>query len=168
MKNKAKWVAFWGILSATAIAVSAVEGMFDLPFLPPGAKPGLSNIVTVISCIISPFGGGIYISVIKSLFALFTRGTTAFLLSFAGGICSSTVTSVLIKMKNCPFSFVGIGIIGATVHNGAQLFVAIILSGTTALMWYAPALLIFSVISGSITGIVVKTVKPYLNIKEKK
>lgn len=167
MKNKSKWVAFWGILSATAIAVSAVEGLFDLPFLPPGAKPGLSNIITIISCIISPFGGGIYISLIKSLFALFSRGATAFLLSFSGGICSSIMTSVLIKMKKCPFSFVGIGIIGAIIHNGAQLTVAVILSGTTALIWYAPALLAFSVVSGSITGIVVKTVKPFLHIKER-
>ena len=69
---KAKRVALWGILSAAAIGISALEGLFAFPFLPPGAKPGLSNSVVILAAINSSFAGGIYISVIKSLFAVYT------------------------------------------------------------------------------------------------
>lgn len=161
MKNSK--IALWGILGAAAIGISAIESAFTLPFLPPGAKPGLSNIITVLACIFSSFTGGIYISVIKSLFALCTRGATAFLLSFAGGICSSASTALLLRLKRCPFSLIGISITGAVIHNGVQLICAVLISGTPTLFWYAPALLIFALISGLITGFTAKCAKPYLN-----
>lgn len=158
---KAKRVALWGILSAAAIGISALEGLFAFPFLPPGAKPGLSNSVVILAAINSSFAGGIYISVIKSLFALFTRGTAAFILSLAGGITSSAVTALLIKMKKCPFSLMGTGIIGAIVHNGMQLLVSCLLSGTAAVLYYAPALLVFACISGALTGFIAKVTLPF-------
>lgn len=163
MKNRSAKIALWGILGAAAIGISAIESAFSLPFLPPGAKPGLSNIITVLACIFSSFAGGIYISVIKSLFALCTRGATAFLLSFAGGICSSAVTALLLKLKRCPFSLIGISIVGAMIHNGMQLICAVLLSGTPSLFYYAPPLSFFAVISGLITGFTAKCAKPYVN-----
>lgn len=158
---KTKRVAFWGVLSAAAIGISALEGLFTFPFLPPGAKPGLSNSAVILAAINSSFAGGIYISVIKSLFVLFTRGFTAFALSIAGGVTSSTVTALLIKMKKCPFSLTGIGICGAIVHNGMQLLVSCLLSGTSAVLYYAPALLVFACVSGAVTGFTAKVTLPF-------
>ena len=45
---KARKTALLGILCAQAIALSFLESLIPaLPFLPPGAKPGFSNIVTM-------------------------------------------------------------------------------------------------------------------------
>lgn len=159
---KAKHVALWGVLGALAIAVSFLEGLFDIPFLPPGAKPGLSNVVTVAAAMISGLGGSVYITLVKSLFAFLTRGTTAFLLSFSGGILSTLVTVILLKWEKCPFSLTGISIIGALMHNAGQLIAAIVISGTPALIYYAPVLLIFSLIAGSLTGFILTAIKPYI------
>ncbi|NLX93720.1 MAG: Gx transporter family protein, partial [Clostridiales bacterium] len=43
-----KKIALLGILGAQALALSALENLIPaFPGLPPGAKPGLSNIVTM-------------------------------------------------------------------------------------------------------------------------
>ena len=160
--KKSKSIAFWGVLGALAITVSALEGLFELPFLPPGAKPGLANVVTVAAAMISGATGALLITLIKSLFVFATRGATAFILSFTGGIIASLVTVLLLKMKKCLFSLTGISICGALAHNAGQLAAAAILTKTSAIAYYAPVLLIFSLISGFVTGIILKAVAPII------
>ena len=47
-KSPARRAALAGILGAEALALSWLEALLPaFPFLPPGAKPGLSNIVTM-------------------------------------------------------------------------------------------------------------------------
>ncbi len=154
---KTKKIAFLGVLGALAIAVSFLESLFNIPFLPPGAKPGLSNIVTVSAYFLQGTWGAIYITLLKALFALITRGGIAFLLSLSGGLISITVMILLLKMKKCPFSIMGISIIGAICHNVAQVITSIIVTETLALIYYLPVLLVFSLISGTVTGVILKT-----------
>ena len=164
---KARKIALWGVLSALAIVFSALESLFELPFLPPGAKPGLSNIVTVSSAMLFGAGGALYITVIKALFALFTRGTTAFFLSLAGGVLSSLVTVLLLKIKT-PFSLYGISLLGAVTHNLGQTAAAVLLIGTGVLWAYFPILLVFALVSGTVTGVALQALAPYIeNVKEK-
>lgn len=157
---KTKKIAFLGVMGALAIAVTFLESLFNIPFLPPGAKPGLANIITVSAYFFSGIWGAIYISVIKALFALITRGVIAFLLSLSGGVLSAVVMILLFKMKKCPFSVIGISIIGAICHNIAQILVSIIVTKTVSLIYYLPVLLVFSIISGTVTGLILKVIKP--------
>lgn len=157
----AEKIALWGILSALAVAVSAAESALDLPFLPPGAKPGLSNVVTVTAAVLSGFAGAFYITAVKALFALITRGVTAFILSFCGGMLSAAVTVLLLKRCGKYFSVIGISAAGAFVHNTAQLAAAMVITSTPALIYYAPLLWIFALISGILTGMIIKAVRPY-------
>ncbi len=157
----AKRIALWGIFSALAVAVSAAESALELPFLPPGAKPGLSNVVTVTAAVMAGPGGAFYITAVKSLFALITRGVTAFILSFCGGMLSSAVTVFMLGKCGKYFSLVGISVAGAFAHNTAQLAAAIIITSSPALMYYAPVLWIFGIVSGLLTGIIIKAVRPY-------
>lgn len=154
---KTKKIAFLGVLGALTIAVSFLEGLFNIPFLPPGAKPGLSNIVTVSAYFMQGTWGAICITVLKALFALVTRGGIAFLLSLSGGLISIAVMIMLLKMKKCPFSITGISIIGAMSHNIAQIVTSIVVTGTLALIYYLPVLLVFSLISGTVTGVILRT-----------
>lgn len=165
---KSKKIALFGIMGALTIVVSFLEGLFNIPFLPPGAKPGLSNIITLSSLSVINIWGGIYIVIVKALFAFITRGTVAFLLSLAGGMLSLLVMALLLKMKKCPFSVVGISIIGAIIHNMAQLSVSMLITQTPALIYYLPVLILFSLISGSVTGVIIKILRPYLQRLEKK
>ena len=147
---KSKKVAFLGIMGALALVIGFLEHMLipDIPFLPVGAKPGLSNVVTM------------YITLIKALFAFLTRGATAFFMSFCGGFLSTAVTCIMLKAGKKYFSFWGIGMVSAVMHNMGQLMAASFISGTLTLLNYGKYLLIFSLITGSVTGVVLLMTVP--------
>ena len=161
---KTNKVAFLGVLGAVALVLSFLESMLvpDIPFLPVGAKPGLSNIVTMYVAGTMGLPGAIYITMLKALFALITRGATGAFMSFSGGFLSTIAVCLLIKYQGRIFSYLGLGIIGAMMHNIGQLIAACIVSGTFALMNYGKYLLIFALITGAVTGSVLLVLMPRL------
>ena len=161
---KTNKVALLGIFGAVALVLSFLEGMLipDIPFLPVGAKPGLSNIITMYIAGTMGFPGAIYITMLKALFALITRGATGAFMSFSGGLLSTVAVCLLIKYQGRIFSYLGLGIVGAVMHNLGQLVAACIVSGTFALMNYGKYLLIFALITGTVTGTVLLILMPKL------
>ena len=160
---KARKTALLGILCAQAIALSFLENLIpSLPFLPPGAKPGFSNIVTMFTVLTLGLPQAMCITVFKAFFALMTRGATAFFMSLAGGVLSTLAMWAATKIKSDPFGLLGASIIAAVCHNAGQLAAAAVLTGTGAVLGYAPALLIFSLITGAVTGTVLRIVMPAL------
>ena len=161
---KTNKVALLGIFGAVALVLSFLEGMLipDIPFLPVGAKPGLSNIITMYIAGTMGFPGAIYITMLKALFALITRGATGAFMSFSGGILSTVAVCLLIKYQGRIFSYLGLGIVGAVMHNLGQLVAACIVSGTFALMNYGKYLLVFALITGTVTGSVLLVLMPRL------
>ena len=164
--------AFLGMMSALALVLGFLESMLipDIPFLPVGAKPGLSNVVTMYVASVMGFPGAICITLIKAGFAFITRGMTASLMSLTGGLFSTLVLCIVIKQRDKVFSFIGIGIICAAAHNMGQLMAALCVTGTYSLINYAKYLLIFSLITGSVTGFMLTVLMPRIekiNLKEK-
>ena len=161
---KTNKVALLGIFGAVALVLSFLEGMLipDIPFLPVGAKPGLSNIITMYIAGTMGFPGAIYITMLKALFALITRGATGAFMSFSGGLLSTVAVCLLIKYQGRLFSYLGLGIVGAVMHNLGQLVAACIVSGTFALMNYGKYLLIFALVTGTVTGSVLLVLMPRL------
>lgn len=154
--------AFLGMMSALALVLGFLESMLipDIPFLPVGAKPGLSNVVTMYVASIMGFPGAICITLIKAGFAFITRGMTASLMSLTGGLFSTLVLCLVIKQRDKVFSFIGIGIICAAAHNMGQLMAALCVTGTYSLINYAKYLLIFSLVTGSVTGLMLTALMP--------
>jgi len=156
-------IALLGILGAQALALSFLENLIPpILGLPPGAKLGLSNIVTMFTASTMGFASAIYITIIKALFVGATRGATAFFMSLAGGLLSTVVMSLLLHIKSRPFGILGIAVASAVAHNFGQLIVATIISGTAMFLSYAPLLLFFALIAGCITGSVLKVLLPVL------
>ncbi len=162
---KTNKVAFLGIFGAVALVLSFLESVLvpDIPFLPVGAKPGLSNVVTMYIASTVGFSGAVYITLLKALFALITRGATGAFMSFCGGLLSTVSVCLLIKYQGRVFSYLGLGIIGAVTHNIGQLIAACIVSGTFALINYGKYLLVFALITGSVTGTVLMLLMPRLS-----
>ena len=161
---KTNKVALLGVFGAVALVLSFLEGMLipDIPFLPVGAKPGLSNIITMYIAGTMGFPGAIYITMLKALFALITRGATGAFMSFSGGLLSTVAVCLLIKYQGRIFSYLGLGIVGAVMYNLGQLVAACIVSGTFALMNYGKYLLVFALITGTVTGSVLLVLMPRL------
>lgn len=160
MSGTAKKVAFCGLLAALAIVLSIFENMLpEIPMLPPGCRLGLSNIVTMFAAGTISLPTALVIAALKGLFAFLTRGVTAGLMSFFGGVCSTFVMWLCMKSKH--LAMLGVGICGALAHNLAQLAVACVIT-STAVLGYAPALVLFAIPAGAVTGTVLRFALPAL------
>ena len=149
-----KKLTFFGILTALALALSFAERFIPLGLLIPlpGVKLGLANLVTV---------AAIYCFNAKSAFcivlarcvlgAVFSGNVSALLYSLAGALLSWAVMSLLAKTRF--LSAYGICVLGAAFHSLGQIIAASALVGASVFA-YLPYLLLISILTGSITGIV--------------
>lgn len=151
MKKQRAWVHL-GVLCAVSVSLSLLEGFFA-PLLPPGVKPGLSNIATVLAAGYYGVWAALAVSLCKALFALFVRGGVAFAMSLAGGVLSALCTAALLLWVRGRLGSIGICVLGALVHNAAQLGVATLILGRAAL-GYGPILILAAVGAGCVTGVV--------------
>ncbi|MCL1819740.1 MAG: Gx transporter family protein [Oscillospiraceae bacterium] len=157
-------VTFLGLMLAMIIALTALEYLIPpLPLLPPGVKPGLSNIVTMYCLFFVNPWAAVTLNFLKAIFVLSTRGFTAGLLSLCGGMLSIGVIILLNYVFKNKISYAAISVAGACGHNIGQYAMAAVLLSTPALVVYLPVLLISGVVMGVITGTILKLVLPALN-----
>ncbi|CAB1250588.1 Heptaprenyl diphosphate synthase component I [Ruminococcaceae bacterium BL-4] len=162
ISKNTKDVAFIGLLGALALVLSGLESLIPpIPMLPPGAKLGLSNIVTMYAAGSVGLIPALCIALLKGLFAGMTRGSVALMMSTAGGLASTFVIWLFLRIKSQPFGYIGLGVAGALTHNGAQLCVAALLT-TPAVVFYIPWLILFGIGTGIITGLVLRIILPIL------
>ena len=160
MSGKSRKIAVCGLLGALALVLTLLEGMLPpIPGLPPGARPGLSNIVTMFSAGSLGLPYALAIALIKGVFAFLTRGVTAGLMSLSGGLMSTLAMWVV--WKKTRFSLLFTGVCGALAHNAAQLCISVFLTGRAAL-FYIPAMLLLSIVCGLCTGLVLRLLLPLL------
>lgn len=161
-KFNTRTVAFMGMLFALALTLSffesAIAGMMALP---PGVKPGLSNIVILFAMLLLKPRHAIVLAVLKSLFVFLTRGAVAGLLSFSGGMCSILIMLLLAKAPFLSLSVQSLSAAGAIAHNIGQICAAAFIIKTKSLFYYLPVLLISGIITGILTGTVYKAAQPY-------
>ena len=160
----AKRICLYGILSAACIVLSFVEHLISLDFIAPGVKLGLANSVALMLLVYGDIKGAFSVNIVRIILSgLLFSSPFAIIYSLSGGILSLVVMTVMLKFRQV--GIFGISIMGATVHNLAQLLCAsVFLSGSV--WYYSPILLISSVICGSLTAVISKSVlKKYKNIK---
>ena len=98
MKKKAEHIALIGLLGALALVLGILENLLPpLPGMPPGAKAGLSNLVTMFAAGAIGLPAALFIAAIKGLFAFLTRGVSAGLMSLCGGLLSTLIMGILWK-----------------------------------------------------------------------
>ena len=162
IKKTTSNITLLAILCALAVVVSIFESLLpELIFLPPGFKLGLSNIVTMFaSCTVGVLSS-VIVTLVKSIFVGITRGGMAFFMSVGGGVLSALTTGLLCKYGLKKLGFIGISIIGALVHNMVQVLIASFIT-SEILLYYIPILILFAIITGSLTGVVLKIIMPAL------
>ncbi len=156
--------ALCALLCAQAIALNFIESLLpEMPFLPPGAKPGFSNIITMFAAGTLGLPEALIITVTKSLFTFATRGFTAFVMSISGGLLSCLAGYFLLRHAREKIGYMGISVICALCHNLGQLCASAAMTGSSATFYYAPFLVIFGVITGILTGVIFAAVLPALD-----
>ena len=147
------------LLAALALALSFLEGL--LPPLPiPGARLGLANVTVMFALTMVSVPAAAAISTVKVLFALL-RGGMACLMSAGGSLLSLLVMWVVHRVLRDRLGAIGLGVVGALAHNAGQWLVAYAVLGS-AMLYYAPILLLLAVPAGIVTGLTLHVTFPYL------
>ncbi len=149
----AKRLTRLGLLSAIALTIFMLEAQIP-PLVPvPGVKLGLANIVTVFAVfVLGPWDGVAILSVRVFLGAVFSGNFSTIFYSAAGGFLAILVTVGLRRILQKKQLWVA-GCLGAIAHSIGQMAMAVLLTGTPALMVYLPVLILTGIITGLFTGL---------------
>lgn len=151
------------MLISLSVVISIIESYIPIfSNIIPGLRLGLSNIIILYVLYKYNFKESIYVSIVRVfLTGLLRTGLFSinFFFSLSGAILS--IISMYIVKKITKLSIIGVSIIGSITHSIGQIIIAIILLKNTAITYYLPYLLIFSIPTGIITGIIAKKVLEY-------
>ena len=158
------------VLVALAIVLHLFEALIPIPFPIPGVKLGLANIVTLLALVIFDFKTAFIIVFLRTVLGSLLSGTLfniAFYLSFSGAITSTCLMAILlnlVSLSRCQsgFSLLGISVAGAAAHNLGQLAMAALLIKHTGIFYYLPIMLLSSVPTGILTGLILRELLKYL------
>ena len=142
---------------ALAIMLHIFEAMLPLPYLFPGAKLGLANIISLLVLLLFGFKDALLVSFLRKIVGGLLSGTfltITFWLSFSGGIASTLVMGAGYRLASGEISTVGLSIIGALTHNLAQITVAALMIGNWGILVYLPYLIFFALPTGFFVGLV--------------
>jgi heptaprenyl diphosphate synthase len=151
--NKTQRYIFLSLLTAAALILSIIEGMMPLPYIAPGAKLGLSNIVILTVVVVFGFKDAVLVVIIRSiLLMLIATNPITFIYSILSGIVSTIVMAIGCRYLNRFLSLIGISVLGAMAHNATQVTVAAVLFTTFDLYYYLPILSLVSIFTGCFVG----------------
>lgn len=152
--NNIKKLIFLSLLVALGLALSILESFIPLPFIAPGAKLGLANIVILSTLIIFGFKEALTVAILRSItFSLATGSVTGLFYSLAGSLLSLVAMYFVYKFLSNFFSIIGISIIGAVFHNIGQISVASIIMENIKIFSYLPVMNLVSLFTGYFVGL---------------
>lgn len=136
---------------ALSIAIYTLES-FIPPIGIPGAKLGLSNIVTLMALLYLGVRMSACVLILRILItSLFSGTVISFMFSLLGGIFAFAVMSVMIKLLPNKLIWAS-SVMGALFHNFGQLTAAAILIDNISIMYYLPILTVSAIVTGLFTG----------------
>ena len=151
-------------MTGFALMLSYIEAIVPLGLLPlPGCKPGLANVVSLITLYSFGFFPALLTVTARCLLsALLFGGLTGFLFSFSGALLA--LISMAALKKTGLFSMFSVSVTGATAHNLCQVAVACLMLGSMSVISYLPVLMLWSLVFGCVTAVlavaVMSKVKP--------
>jgi len=159
--SRTQKTVYLAVLLSMAIILHIFESYLPNPFLFPGAKLGLANIITLVTIVLFGVKSGLCLAVLRSLVGSLLGGTFltfGFFLSFAGAVMSGLIMALLYTVGRQRFSLVGLSVAGAIFHNLAQLTVASIWANHFGLFLYLPYLLFFAIPTGYFNALVARLI----------
>ena len=141
------------MLLSFSVVLSLIESFIPLFSSVPGIKLGLANIVIIFVIYKYSLKDALYISILRViLIGILRTGlfSISFFFSLVGALFSIFTMYIL---KSSKLSIVGVSIGGSISHSIGQILVAIIFLNNINIIYYLPILLISSIITGFIIGI---------------
>lgn len=148
-------IVFIGLLVSQALTLYTVESIIPVPFIAPGAKLGLANLITVIALYTLNSKKDVFLIIILRLLlsTMFAGNLSTFMYGAAGAILSYLVMICVKTLGKDKLSIIGVSASGALFHNVGQLIVASAIVHNIAIMLYLPVLSIAGICTGIFIGI---------------
>ena len=153
--KQTKHLIYMSLLVAMALALHLVERNIPVPFMTPGAKLGLANLVTVIALYtLEKKSDVIKIIVARMILSAIFGGSVSGLMY--GGMGALLSFIIMVVIKEClkeKVSIIGVSAAGAVFHNIGQLLVAASIVKNIGVMLYLPVLSSAGIVTGIFVGI---------------
>jgi heptaprenyl diphosphate synthase len=154
--NKTSDLARLALLAGTALVLFVVESAVPRPL--PWMKLGLGNGAVLLALLLFGVRQAFVVAGIKIVVGGLLTGSMAgpaFVISAGAGIASLSTMGLAGRAPSWMFSPVGISIIGAVTHQGAQLVLAYVYIEQAGLFSLLPLFLAGGLLSGGLIGMVV-------------
>ena len=156
---KTKTLARLSLFTALALIMSLVENALPPLFaFAPGAKLGLSNLISLVALFTDGIAGGFIVLIVRIILAsVFGGNFFSLIYSIPAGLISYALQVLLVKLCIKKISIVTISIIGGIIHNLIQTLIASIISGVNLY-----SLTIYTLPAGFIAGLFVGLVAYFI------
>ncbi len=145
-----------GVLTAIALTIFVLELQIPPLTAVPGIKLGLSNVVTLFAlAVLGPADAFLILVARVFLGSVFSGQIMTLAYSLTGGVFCLLAEAALIKIFPRR-SLWAVSVIGAVIHNFAQICVAVLITRTPGIFWYLPYLAIAGIITGAFIGAAVQ------------
>lgn len=152
--NKTKKLMFMSLMVAYSLILYIIEAMLPgLYFIAPGAKLGLSNIVSLVLLYTSSFNTALLVLMVRILLSSFFGASfSMFFYSMAGGLFSIFAMALVKKLRLPSVTEIGVSVVGSISFNIGQLTVAALMIHNISVFVYLPILLYVSIATGIFVG----------------
>ena len=152
--KKSRKIVYIGLLVSQALVLHIFENMIPVPFVTPGAKLGLANLVTVLALYTLRKREAFLVLFLRlTLGSIFGGSLSAFMYSAAGGILSFLSMVCIKELFKDKVSIIGVSATGAVFHNIGQVLVASSIVNNIAVTLYLPVLSTVGIVTGIFIGI---------------
>ena len=152
--SKVKRFTIIAMLLAIAIVLNVLE---SFTIFIPGVKLGFANIIILIMLYEFKPAEALMVDILRIFMVGLLRGSflsPTFFMALSGGVTSFILMFFFSRIKI--FSPVGVSVLGSISHATGQIFVAIGLLGTNAVVYYLPFIALLSILTGILSGIIAK------------
>lgn len=144
------------VMLTVALVIFVLESYVPSVLPVPGAKLGLSNIITLITMHLMGYKNSFIILILRITIGSFVfAGLMTFMYSICGGVLSFVVLLAFYKLFGRKYIIFS-GVLSAVFHNIGQLLVAAFVLKSMSVFVYFPALCVIGGMAGFFTGAVAK------------
>lgn len=152
--KQTKHLVYMSLLVAMALALHLVERNIPVPFMTPGAKLGLANLVTVIALYTMNQKRDVMKIIVARLVlsAIFGGSVSGLMYGSMGALLSFIIMIIIKESLKEKVSIIGVSAAGAVFHNIGQLLVASLIVQNIGVMLYLPVLSLAGIVTGIFVG----------------
>ena len=162
--KQTRHLIYMSLLVSMALVLSLVERNIPVPFMTPGAKLGLANLVTVLALYSLPKKRDIAMIIVARLFltSIFGGSMSGLMYGSMGALLSFLMMMIIKGILKDKVSMIGVSAAGAVFHNIGQILVSMWVVKNVGVALYLPFLSLAGIVTGIFVGLTANYIILYI------